>query len=93
MYVFIHTGYMSVDNGAISPVSFYFELAKAIGVHALTGNTYGNDAIEVTEEEWPIVEELLIENKMLYKIRGTHNVWQNVQTDKIRSYFPAEKQI
>lgn len=91
MRVFIHTGGASVDNGAIGPINVYFNLAKAVGVLPDEGQHYGADSLEVSDEDWPIVKELLDDAKMLYRIQGVDNEWQNVLTDVVRQRLPHQQ--
>lgn len=84
MQVFIHSGHLSLDNGAVGPLSYFFNLARMLKVEPTVGNYYGDDSLEVSANDWPIVEELLKDNAMLYKVAGTHQAWQNVQTDNVR---------
>lgn len=87
----IHSGHLSLDNGAVFPLTRYFELAKAVGVPADTGQYYGDDRITVDDADLPIVEELLVEQCMLYKVEGRDKDWQNVRTDHVAkrlSYSP-----
>lgn len=84
MRILIHSGHLSLDNGAHAPVTTYFNLAKAIGVEADSGTHYGDDALEIDDKDWPVVEAMLVESKMLYKVEGLHTAWQNVLTDCVR---------
>lgn len=84
MRILIHAGHLSLDNGAYAPLTTYFNLAKAIGVEADSGSYYGEDALEIDDKDWPVVEELLVESKMLYQVQGIHTTWQNVLTDHVR---------
>lgn len=83
----IHCGHMSVDNGAVFPVSVMFDLAKACDGELRLGQHYGHDMLDVSEEHLPLVEELLIESRMLYRVVGTHDSWQNIQTPKVRDHL------
>jgi hypothetical protein len=84
MRIYIHAGHLSLDNGAYAPLTTYFNLAKAIGVEADSGSHYGDDALEIDDKDWPVVESMLVESKMLYKVDGVHSAWQNVHTDRVR---------
>lgn len=84
MKVIIHSGHLSVDNGARYPLSVYFDLAELLDIPADVGEHYYADALDVPNECWPVVEELLVETKMLYRVAGVHDTWQNVQTDEVR---------
>ena len=84
MRVFIHTGHLSFDNGAVAPTTQYFNLAKLLDVYPETGAYYGDDSLEVEAEDWPIVEELLREAKMLFRVHQVHSTWQNVRTNVVR---------
>lgn len=85
MRILIHAGGLSLDNGAWGPRKTYFDLAKAIGVSADVGECDGSDAIEIEDSDWPVVESILVESKMLYKVQGVHFGWQNAQTDSVRA--------
>ena len=77
MKIYIHTGHASVDNGARFPLTWYFELPKAIGVDTIQGEYYGDDSLRFDDELWPTVKEMLEENNMLYRIDGQPFEWQN----------------
>jgi hypothetical protein len=79
MKVYIHTGFLSLDNGAVAPLTQYFDLAKLLGVSATTGVHYGEDSLEVPDEQWPLVEEILTDSRLVYQVHGVHNDWQNAQ--------------
>jgi hypothetical protein len=91
MRVFIHTGTASVDNGAIGPINVYFNLAKAVGVTPDPGQCYGSDSLEISDEDWPIAKELLDDAKMLYRVQGVDEAWQNVLTDTVRQRLPFQQ--
>jgi len=82
--VFIHSGGLSLDNGAVAPLTQYFDLARLLGIPATSGAGYWDDSLEIEDKDWPTVEALLIEAKLLYKVSGQHQEWQNVQTDDVR---------
>lgn len=90
--VFIHTGHLSFNNGAVAPLGKYFELARLIGVSATTGAFYGDDALCVSDEDWPTVKELLVEERLLYRVDGEHSIWQNVKTSEVKKalYTPQK---
>lgn len=90
MRVFIHTGSLSVDNGAHGPITQYFELAKAVGISPDQGGYYGADSLEISDADWPTVQQLLDETKMLYRVQGAHRDWQNVLTDAVRARLPYQ---
>jgi len=79
----IHSGHLSLDNGAVFPLTQYFDLAKAVGVPADTGHYYGDDRITIDDADLPVVEELLIEQCMLYKVEGRDTEWRNVRTEHV----------
>jgi hypothetical protein len=81
--VIIHTGHLSVDNGAIGPLTIYSQLAKLLEVEAQYGQGYGDDRLEIPEDTWPTVKDLLEESRLLYQVRGVHATWQNVLTEKV----------
>lgn len=78
--VFIHTGHLSLDNGARGPLSQYFDLARLMDTPAKPGQFYGDDRLEVEEGDWPVLESLLIEMRLLYRVQGQHQTWQNVRS-------------
>lgn len=82
--VVVHAGHLSLDNGAHAPLSFLAELARLLNTSVNWGIHYGFDSIEVPATEWPIVKELLTENKMLYKVKGLNEDWTNIQSDTVR---------
>jgi len=89
MKVIIHAGHLSLDNGAVGPLSFLFDLARALQVPVHSGRCYGEDMLDIPEADWPTTQELLVEARMLYKVEGVHRTWQNVQTDDVRSRIRA----
>lgn len=78
MRVIIHTGHLSVDNGAVGPLTQYFDLARLLGIPANPGAHYGDDELDIPDESWPIAESLLQEAKLVYRVPGQHDVWQNI---------------
>ena len=84
MRVYIHSGHLSADNGAHAPLTQYFDLAKLLGIPADTGVHYYDDSLDIPEEQWPLVESLLIESKLLYRVQGQHAEWQNAQSEYVR---------
>ncbi len=84
MRVFIHSGHLSVDNGAIYPLTQFSDLAALMGVQAEWGVHYGFDSLTIPDSDWPVLQSLLDESKMLYRVDGEHAQWQNVQTDEVR---------
>jgi hypothetical protein len=81
--VVVHSGHLSLDNGAVGPLTYYFDLGKIEGIEARPGHCYGDDRLEVSHEDWPTVKELLDENCMLYRVEGLQDTWQNVKTDEV----------
>ena len=79
----VHGGHLSLDNGAYAPWTYFNDLAKAVGVSPDYGNYYGDDRITVDASELPLVEELLRDNKMLYKVEGRDAMWVNVCTEHV----------
>jgi hypothetical protein len=84
MQVFIHGGHLSLDNGATAPLSMLFALAKLTGSDVQQGQTYGEDSIEVSDEDWPTVEEMLKEHKMLYKLNSLSGPWLGVVSESVK---------
>lgn len=92
MKVRAHSGHLSVENGAHAPLSFLFELPKITDYpsYVVSGEHYYDDAIDIDERDWPAIEGILIEAKMLYKLDpgfgfNAHLIpWLNVQTDTVR---------
>ena len=85
MRVFINSGHLSLDNGAIFPFTKFNDLAKLLNVSPNYGEHYYDDSLDIPEAEWPIVEELLISGKMLYRIESQHLDWQNAQSDYVKT--------
>jgi hypothetical protein len=79
----IHAGFLSLDNGARTPVNVYFDLAKLLGVPAETGQHYGDDRLTVDEDDLPVVEELLTDQRMLYLVEGRDQQWRNIRTEEL----------
>ncbi len=88
MRVIIHSGHLSVDNGAVFPLTQFADLAKLLQVEPNWGVHYGFDSLDIEPTDWPLVKELLDEAKMLYKVDGEHQQWQNVHTDVVRQRLP-----
>lgn len=84
MRVIIHSGHLSVDNGAVFPLTQFTDLAKLLQVEPDWGDHYGFDSLDIAPTDWPLVQELLDEAKMLYKVQGQHEQWQNVHTEAVR---------
>jgi len=85
MRVFIHAGHLSVDNGAVAPLTVLFELAKAVDCEKNIGTGYGDDSLDIAEGEWATVEALLLDAKMLYRVEGRHESWQGVASEAVRA--------
>lgn len=81
--VVIHTGHLSVDNGARFPLTHFATLAKLLDVPAEYGEYYGSDMLQIADSDWPVAQELLVEHNMLFKVEGVHSVWQNVKTAQV----------
>lgn len=79
----IHAGFLSLDNGAYAPVNVYFDLAKLLGVPAETGQYYGDDRLTVEDDDLPVVEELLTDQRMLYLVEGRDPHWKNIRTEEL----------
>lgn len=79
----VHAGHLSVDNGALFPLRAYFDLAHAAGGQAIPGAHYGDDRLQIPGEQWPLVQEMLVEARLLYKF-APHELWLNIQTEKVR---------
>ncbi|MCC5610741.1 hypothetical protein LC612_29350 [Nostoc sp. CHAB 5834] len=80
MLVYIHTGHLSVSNGAVFPLSQYFDFAKLLGQAPITGEYYGDDAIDIPDADWPVAEQILLESKMLYRPSQEPD-WRNLRQD------------
>lgn len=83
MNILIHTGHASVDNGAHYPLARFSELAAAVGVDPTWGQFYGDDRLTVPDHELQVVEQLLIEQNLLYKVVGRDAQWQNVRNPDV----------
>jgi hypothetical protein len=88
MVIQLHTGYLSADNGAGGPLSIFFDIPK-ITTHpsrAEIGDGYASDSLVIDARDWLAVEEILVECKMLYRIKGVDEIdrWRNVQTNEVR---------
>ena len=84
MRVYIHSGHLSADNGALAPLTQYFDLAKLLDIPAEPGVHYYDDSLDIPEEQWPLVEQLLVEGRLLYRVAGVHDQWQNAQSAEVR---------
>lgn len=88
--VTIHAGHLSLDNGAFAPLTQLVGLAALLNVPVQYGQFYGDDRLEVPEEDWPVAKALLEEAKMLYSLPGdTPGHWRNVQSDYVRNRLKA----
>jgi hypothetical protein len=89
MQIYVHAHSLSHDNGAVNPISFFFNLAKAVGVEAQTGQHWGDDQLDIPDEDWPVAKELLDEGNMLYRFKlppgQGQSEWQNVKTNEVRA--------
>ena len=88
MRVCIHSGGLSADNGAHGPLNILFALPKITDHPAsvLSGAGYWDDGLEIDARDWPAIESILIEAKMLYRLEGeiVEGNWRNIQTDVVR---------
>ena len=84
MRVYIHGGHLSLDNGAVAPLSTMFALSKLTDEGLQQGQTYGEDSIEVSDEDWPVVEEMLKEHKLLYKVGTLSGAWMGVVSKALK---------
>lgn len=75
----IHCGHAALDNGAVAPVKTMFAIAAAADTTVLTGEYYGDDRIEVSEENLPTVIELLEEACLLYRFSGEALAWRGIK--------------
>lgn len=82
--VFIHAGHLSVDNGALYPLTQFSQLAELLQTTPNWGVHYGFDSVDIEESDWPTLQAILDEAKMLYRVDGQHDQWQNVLTDEVR---------
>lgn len=80
----VNAGHLSCQNGAYAPLSFIIVLRDAVEGRIEWGNGYGQDKLIVPSQNWSIAEELLLENKMLYKVLGRDLTWQNAQAESVR---------
>lgn len=88
MRVCIHSGGLSADNGAHGPLNILFTLPKITDHPAsvLSGAGYWDDRLEIDARDWPAIESILIDAKMLYRLEGeiVEGNWRNIQTDVVR---------
>lgn len=84
MRVFVHSGHLSVDNGAVFPLSLFSELAKLMQTPANWGPHYGHDSLDIDDTDWPTLQAILVDCKLLYRVEGLHHQWQNVQTQEVQ---------
>lgn len=82
--VVVNAGHLSADNGAYAPLSTFFDISKMLGIAPEMGDTYGQDCLLVPESDWPTVEAMLREAKLVYRLAGPGQSWQNVQCDVVR---------
>lgn len=83
--VVVNSGHLSLDNGANAPLSYFFDLAKLAGIPPELGDTYGQDCLLVPRQDWPEFEKLLVENKMLYRMAGFNQPWQNILSESVQA--------
>lgn len=81
--IVIHCGRLSLDNGAKFPLNQYFDLASILNVEPIVGEYYGDDQIEIRQDQWPIAKDLIIESNLLYKIKGIDADWKNIKTTEV----------
>lgn len=82
--VVVNTGLLSVDNGARSPLTQFFDFAKALGTAPEVGEGYGRDCLLVPVSDWSTAQAMLDDSKMLYRFAGPGQAWQNVHNDAVR---------
>lgn len=85
--VYVHAGHLSLDNGAVKPAKLVLDLRDATDSDFITGQYWGDDRLMVSDERWPLVEALLIESKLLYRVHLEHDCWQNVQSEELLKRF------
>lgn len=89
MRICIHSGSLSADNGAHGPLNILFALPKITDYPAsvLSGPGYWDDGLEIDARDWPAIESILVDAKMLYRLDGevVEGHWRNIQTDAVRT--------
>ena len=85
----INCGHAALDNGAIGPINKMFAIAAVADTAILNGQYYGDDRMEVSEENLPTVIELLEESCLLYRFSDDPFVWRGV---KDKSEFDQRQQ-
>lgn len=81
--VVVNNGPLSCDNGAVGPLNGFFDIAKLSGIAPELGGHYGHDCLLVPESDWPAIQSLLKEMKLVYRLAGPDQPWQNVLTQKV----------
>lgn len=89
--VWVHTGIVSVDNGATYPAEVFFELSDCLdqdGEHTIIGDTYGLDSLMVSSTNLDTVVELLTEAKVVFAIHPRYpwGSWTNMSPSVIAKY-------
>lgn len=87
--VVVNTGHLSADNGAHGPMNVFFDIAAMTEIPPEMGDTYGQDCLLVPTSDWPTVESLLKETKVLYRLAGHDQPWQNIQSEQVRKRLTA----
>lgn len=77
--IYVNSGHASYDNGAQFPLTFFHDLAAAAGCEIEYGVHYYDDRLLVRPEDVAVVESLLIEHGMLYRLVGRDTSWVNIR--------------
>lgn len=69
-YYQIDAGWRALENGSIAPITQLFSLAQIADTKVLTGLTWGDDFMQIPENEETrkIVEELLDSSRLIWKV-------------------------
>lgn len=86
-FLYINAGHLAVDNGGHNSISKMFDLAKICDTYILKdGDWWGADHMEVNEDTLQIAVELLIQEKIPYRIKHhpEGSDWKGLITDKAK---------
>lgn len=74
--VYVHTRDLSYNNGAVGPLGIFIDLTKLFEVDPEWGTYYYDDSIVVSQEDLPVLIQLLTEQRMIYKMDGLGEDWK-----------------
>lgn len=92
--IIVNCGYGAVMNGAENPIKKLHDIAACADTYVMTGQHWGDDRIEVSDEHFPMVLEMLEESCLLYRIQGQmFTDWHGIKTGSEYEQHYGKKEI